>query len=199
MVNKVYGHVEPELSEEKNRLYQKSKSDMENLKENKEWKARIYRLGNPESRIKPEKYNMIGLLKNPDNSETEEMAFAQVRDISETIEIIAVRKLGEGYGSFDNDEDISDRICESAVAMDLAKQTIRLPDSVVSKRGGAGKMITFLENYNKCFLREWQDQPWLKGCLGIIFDETGRFDLDGIMLEYDNEFGLREVKDYGKV
>ena len=46
-------------------------------------------------------------------------------------------------------------------------------------------------------LKELEEHKYLKRTR--VQDETGRFDLDGIMLEYDNEFGLREVKDYGKV
>ena len=56
-----------------------------------------------------------------------------------------------------------------------------------------------LEDYNKKYLSDWQEQPWLKGTLGIIFDGEGHFELNGIMLVYDREFGLREENEYGKV
>jgi CRISPR-associated endonuclease/helicase Cas3 len=64
---------------------------------------------------------------------------------------------------------------------------------------GASQTIDELENYNKKYLSDWQEQPWLKGTLGIIFDEEGHFELNGIMLVYDREFGLREENEYGKV
>ena len=59
--------------------------------------------------------------------------------------------------------------------------------------------IDALEEYNFKFLSDWQDQPWLKGSLGIIFDENGRFELNGVQLRYDNEFGLQEETEYGKI
>ena len=38
---------------------------------------------------------------------SEERAFAQVRDIQETIEVIAVRRCGTGYTCFGEHEDLS--------------------------------------------------------------------------------------------
>ena len=137
-------------------------------------------------------------MKNPDHSESEEAANAQVRDISETIEIIAVKRIRTGYGTFDKEEDISEKINEPQIAKELAKHTIRLPN-YVTMRKSIGETIDFLEKYNLEYLSEWQEQPWLKGSLGIIFDENGRFMLNGYLLKYDNEFGLREEKENGKV
>ena len=87
---------------------------------------------------------------------------------------------------------------EAQVAKKLAKQTIRLPNYITGRKG-VSKTIHTLEEYNMKWLSEWQKQPWLKGSLGIIFDEDGRFQLNDVQLKYDNEFGLREEKEYGKV
>ena len=198
LIEKVYGIEEPEMTEEQKRIFQESRDRMEERKGSKSDKARTYRIKKPKLSIKPEENNLIAWLKNPDHSESEEAANAQVRDISQTIEIIAVKRIRTGYGTFDKEEDISEKINEPQIAKELAKHTIRLPD-YVTMRNSIGKTIGFLENYNLEYLSEWQEQPWLKGSLGIIFDENGRFRLNEHLLKYDNEFGLREEKENGKV
>ena len=198
LINKVYGEEEPELVKDQMSIYQKSHIQMEALKENKANKALTYRINEPKRIVRPSRYNLIAWLKNPDYSESEEAAAAQVRDIKETIEIIAVRRIGSGYGVFENDESISEQIGEPQIAKELAKQTLRLPNYITIRKG-VSKTIDTLEEYNMKYLSDWQKQSWLKGTLGIIFDEYGRFVLNGIQLKYDNEFGLREENENGKV
>lgn len=198
LINEVYGKDEPELVEDLMSIYRISRITMETQKENKANKALTYRINEPKKTIKPSRYNLIAWLKNPDYSNCEETAAAQVRDIKETIEIIAVKRIGSGYGMFENEESISEHISEPKIAKELAKQTLRLPNYTTIRKG-ISKTIDELEEYNMKFLSDWQRQPWLKGTLGIIFDENGRFELNGIQLKYDNEFGLREENEYGKV
>ena len=197
LVNKVYGEEVPQFAGELEDHYLECRNQMEQLKKNKEDKAKTYRIKNPGKIIKPDRYNMIGWLKNPDHSTSEEMAAAQVRDTNETIEVIAVKKIGSGYGIFGKEEDISERIEDPYIAKELAKQTIRLPDYVTIRKG-ISKTIYELEEYNSKYLDDWQNQPWLKGSLGIVFDEDGCFELNGIRLIYDKEYGMREEKEYGK-
>ena len=141
--------------------------------------------------IQSARYNLIGWLKNPEHSGSEEMASAQVRDIRETIEVIAVIRVGCGYGTFEKREDISGRIGEPQIAKELAKQTICLPNHIAVRKGIA-ETIADLEKYNQMYLTDWQKQPWLKGSLGIIFDQDGHFELNGFHLKYDNKLGLQE-------
>lgn len=197
LVNKVYGNDPLELEREWENHYLECRNQMEQMKKNKEDKAKAFRIKNPRKIIKPDRYNMMGWLKNPDYSNSEEMAIAQVRDTKETIEVIVVKKIGSGYGIFENEEDISERIEEPYVAKELAKQTIRLPDYITSRKG-ISKTIEELEEYNMERLKSWQEQPWLKGSLGIVFDDNGYFELNGIRLKYDKEYGMREEKDNGK-
>lgn len=198
LIGKVYGTEEPKLPEDLMEIYLASREQMETLKKNKADKARTWRLDHPHSGIRPEKYNLIKWLNNPDYSESDESAAAQVRDITETIEVIAVKKTGSGYGTFEDEKDISGNIAEPEIAKNIARQTIRLPDFVTRKRGVSGT-IQSLEDYNRKCLPDWQKQSWLRGSLGIVFDENGRFELNGILMKYDRNFGLREVNDYGKV
>lgn len=192
MIQKVYGDFQLNLNSEQEIVYEDSKikKDAEMIK--KTDKALTYRLKDPREGIRPRRNNLIGWLKNPDHSDTEETAVAQVRDIQETIEVIAVKSIGQGYGTFRDSKDVSSEISKPEVARELSRHTIRIP-SYVTRGIGISNTIEWLEKYNKNHLWEWQSQPWLKGELGVIFDESGEFKLNGKCLKYDNEYGLREV------
>lgn len=192
LIQKVYGDFQLNLNSEQEIVYEDSKikKDAEMIK--KTDKALTYRLKDPREGIRPRRNNLIGWLKNPDHSDTEETAVAQVRDIQETIEVIAVKGIGKGYGTFRDSKDVSSEISKPEVARELSRHTIRIP-SYVTRGIGISNTIEWLEKYNKNHLWEWQSQPWLKGELGVIFDESGEFKLNGKCLKYDNEYGLREV------
>ena len=197
LINKVYDTCELELSGELLRTYQESRNKNYAENDKKGSKAKTYLVQSPIP-IGSERTDLIGWLNNSNNCDSEELEIAQVRDIKETVEVIAVKKVGDGYGTFENNIDVSKQINEPRVAKEVAKQTIRLP-YFVSVKGGVSKIIEDLEKYNSTNLREWQEQSWLKGSLGIIFDENGRFVINGIQLKYDSEFGLREEINYGEV
>lgn len=193
LIHKVYGDEELNLSDEGSKKYSDSFNKMKIERANKADKAKTYRIESPDNGIYPEESNLIGWLKEADHSESDEMAAAQVRDTSETVEVIALKKYGQGYGLFKDGKDISDRIDAPGVAKEAAKQTIRLPNFAVS-RMGVTKTIEYLEEYNRKNLKEWQEVPWLKGALGIIFDENNCFLMNDMCLKYDSEYGLREEK-----
>lgn len=193
LIRKVYGKENLNLDFVFSDIYKAAKDKQKSTFEKKRNKAQVFRLDRP----KRDK-NLIEWLKDADDAKTEEIAVAQVRDIHETIEVVAVKKAGTGYGAFKDDIDVSGRISDPYIAKDLAKQTIRIPNHIIRKVGVPDTIKT-LEEYNWQELREWQDQPWLKGQLGIIFDENGMFELNGKKLKYDNEYGLREVKENGKI
>ena len=125
------------------------------------------------------------------------MAVAQVRDIQETVEVIALQKAGEGYGTFENNRDISGNINDPNIAKMVARETVRLPQYVI--QNGITGTIEWLEKYANKHFASWQNQPWLKSELGIVFDENGRAELNGIQLKYDHDYGLRKVEEDGKI
>lgn len=192
LIQKVYGDFQPNFNPDQMIVYcdSKMKKDAEMIK--KTDKALTYRLEDPKECVSPRRNNLIRWLKNPDHSDTEEMAVAQVRDIQETVEVIAVKRTGNGYGTFRDNKDISSEISKSEVAKEISRHTIRIP-GYVTRGIGISNTIEWLEEYNKKKLWEWQSQSWLKGELGVIFDEDGEFELSGKCLKYDNEYGLREV------
>lgn len=191
---------EPSFEGKEREIYENWKQKFLTFKENKEVKAKIFRIDGPKQDIKPERYNLIGWLQTSKESSSDEAAYAQVRDTEETVEIIAVRRCGNGYRMFSAEgkecKDISEEIHDANIAKSLAQETLRIPFSVV-RRVGADKFILWLEQYNKKYLASWQEQPWLKGSLGLIFDENGCFQADDIdiCLQYDDQIGLRTWKE----
>lgn len=135
------------------------------------------------------KESLIGWLKNDIPVDSDEKASAKVRDTEDTIEVIAVKKIGSGYGFFETDEDISGRINEDYIAKEIAKHTFTLP-KLLSKNYNIDDTIRELEKYNLKHIKEWQTSTWLKGSLGIIFDENDEFELGGVKLKYSEKLGV---------
>ena len=98
-----------------------------------------------------------------------------------------LKKIGEGYGSFIDNIDISREIESPKIGKEIAKQTLRLP-LVLSMY--FDKTIKELEDYNRKFLKCWQDQRWTKGSLGLIFDENNTALLNNYRLIYKRDVGL---------
>ncbi|EHI70385.1 CRISPR-associated helicase/endonuclease Cas3 [Streptococcus ictaluri] len=159
--------------------------------EEKKSKAKNYRIANPV--LKPSRKrseNLIGWLKNPNPDENEEKAYAQVRDIEDTIEVIALKKINDGYGLFGDEKDISADIVEGDLAKQVAQNTLRLP-LTLSKFYNVDKTIEELERYYLKHFSNWSSSPWLKGSLGIIFDDNNEFIIKGFKLIYDEKYGIQ--------
>lgn len=159
--------------------------------EAKKSKAKNYRIDNPvlkPSRKRPE--SLIGWIKNPNPDESEEKAYAQVRDIEDTIEVIALKRLESGYGLFGENQDISSNITDFKIAKKVAQNTSRLP-LTLSKSYNVDKTIEELEKYYRRHFENWDNSSWLKGTLGIVFNENNEFILNGFKLSYDEKYGIQ--------
>ncbi len=197
LVQKVYGSNDGKswmLSAEMEEKYKRSREKFIQDINDKAEKAKTFRISRPSLKIEPDRYNLTGWLRDPNNSVSEEEAAAQVRDIQETIEVIAVRAYGSKYGLFNarnaQDVNISDYLGDIESCRVLAGQTLRLPVAVNRLSGGTHSVVEFLEKYNSVKLREWQSKPWLKGSLGIVFDENQTFMIRNVELHYDKIYGL---------
>ena len=116
-----------------------------------------------------------------------------MRDTQETIEVIALKKHEDGYSFFDQQRDLSNEIHDPIVQKNIARQTLRLPLQL-SAHYNVDQTIEELEKYNIKNLPAWQGSDWLRGSLGIIFDEKGEFTLNGFRLRYCQEQGLTYQK-----
>ena len=101
-----------------------------------------------------------------------------------------MKKIGDGYGIFGEDMDLSKDIENSDVQVEILKNTLRLPQALAYSPSQVEKNIKFLEDYNIKNLPQWQETTWLKGSLGIIFDENNEFTIGELKLIYDEKLGL---------
>lgn len=200
LVQKVYGDEELALSDELQEHYQKANENEKYKKAEKERKAGNYLLSEPETEIDEFfPVSLIGWLNEMPANQSEEHGYAQVRDSDESIEVIAVKRCEDGYCMFGSDKDISEQIDDFETSRQLATNTIKLPGAL-SRSYNIERVIDWLESYNKVTLDAWQRQSWLKGQLGIVFDENNQFRIDGIeedtdyLLTYSEKYGLSMEK-----
>lgn len=191
LVQKVYDFDKKvSFGDELQETYLAAKKQYLELIEQKKDKAKNYQLDDPILKESiSRKGNLIGWLKNITPEQSEEYAYAQVRDTKETLEVIAVKRCETGYALFSNmNEDISNQIHSHHVAREVAKHTLKLP--TVLSVYGIDQTIRELEDINRGELREWQTSLWLKGSLGIIFDSNNQAEIRGYRLTYDTKYGL---------
>lgn len=193
LVQKVYDKSEINLSVELEKKYRQLEMQYNDKIKNKKDKASVYRLDDPEQKNSRRPKTLIGWLDYSARDEGEERASAQVRDSNETIEVVALKKVGTGYGVFEEEKDLSDQINDFKIAKKIAQHTLRLPYAL-SYPGMIDRTIDMLEKENNKYLSNWQEQAWLKGSLGIIFDEENQYYLNGYLLHYDSKFGLSYEK-----
>ena len=189
LVQEVYGEWNPSLAPDLWKKYEESKEKQEAVLKKQKMKAKGFRLDNPKLECS-EEISLDGLLDNDFPIDSEELCEAQVRDIGSSIEVIAVKKIGAGYGLFQERNDISEELSKASIARKLACQTLRLGESIIHMEKEED-LIRYLEDYNRGELPEWQNAVWLKGSLGIVFDENNDFPLKNIILHYDDKFGLQ--------
>lgn len=197
LVQETYRFGDLGLSGDLDQVYQDAKRQSDKLLADKEARAKTFLLADPDywedlfSGLSP---NMLGWLNSPSQDKSEEKSHAQVRDTQETIEVVAVKQISEGYGFFDKQEDISHDLDNFQIGEKLAQSTLKLPN-ILSRNCNIDKTIEELEAYNELTLRNWQDQAWLRGSLGIIFDDYNQFRLNGYLLTYDRQYGLQVEKE----
>lgn len=192
LVQKVYGKEEVHFGKGldlKYDLFIKKQEDYISAKEGKAKNYRIMEPGRQENGYCRDKVNLIAWLKNTNPDESEERAYAQVRDTNETVEVIALKKVGRGYGLFGESEDISEKIKDFKMAKKVAGNTLRLPN-ILCMPNNIDDTIKELEKYNWKNLRTWQELSWLKGSLGIIFDENNEFVINHFKIRYEDKYGI---------
>ncbi len=189
-------NIEDSLTEK----YVAYKKQYDTNMEEKKKKAKTYRITEPvwkKSMAKDD--TLIAWLNRSIVDDTEEKANAQVRDIEATIEVIALKKMGAGYGLYGASDDLSENITDYKIAKKVAQNTITLP-KMLSKSYVIDRSIEALERYTITNLSSWRNSTWLKNSLGIIFDENNEFilqtesnkgDTVSIKIKYDEKYGIQ--------
>ena len=191
LVQKVYKEDAIEFTPELHQKYTKAKEDHEKKIKKQKSKASNYQIAKPSTM---KNVSLIGWLKYAAKVNSEEEGSAQVRDTEASIEVIALKKQGSGYTIFGEKQDYTEEITTVNISKEVAKQTLRLPRAL-AKPYRIDKTIEELERFNMSKLAKWQELPWLRGSLGIIFDENDQFILNGYKLTYDEQLGLLHEKE----
>ncbi len=190
LVQAVYGDdasfVEAELLEE----YNLARTEYQSMGDRKKARAQGYRLGKPSF---SRNQSLVGWLDSKMPLDSEERAVAQVRDTQETIEVIALKKSRDGYRLFDQAKDLSSEIYDAEVQKRISRHTLRLPLRL-SAHYNIDQTISELEEFNEKNLPVWQESDWLRGMLGIIFDDNSEFILNGFCIKYCQKRGLTYQK-----
>ncbi|WP_099208397.1 CRISPR-associated helicase/endonuclease Cas3 [Urinicoccus timonensis] len=194
LVQEVYGDKDLEIQGEDYTRYLNYQEKSLTNRKKKELKAKAYRIDSPKTNKISEDKNLSEWIENSnkESEKSEIKAYAQVRDSQDTVEVIALKKGENGYEFFDKKMKLDPR--DNKMAMEMAKRTIRLP--AASYYGhGVDQLIQFLEDYYQENLRDWDQQDWLKGSLGLVFDENNEFKLFDKILKYDRKYGLTIEKE----
>lgn len=198
LVQAVYGEQEITLSTPEEEKYLNYQKKAEESRKKMEGKAKAYRLKKPY--LGDQQMNKLTLhewLDHPAEYESDEGGHSQVRNSDESIEVIALRKLDYGYGTlFDefSGKDISEQVCQPEVGMIIAGETLRLPRPLCLP-GTIENTLHELESLYRKEFQNWDESSWLKGTLGILFDEEMNCNLNGYLLHYDKKYGLSYQKE----
>lgn len=169
--------------------YEKAVEAYRKTMRDKEEKAGHYRLMEPKNKKK-----IDDLLVNPEGS-SEKIAEASVRDGVSSIEVLLMKRNGDGSigfvtEGFQEEPPLSpQRVPDSEEGWKIARQRLRLPH-LFSKLWNLSDSIHELEERNRKELAQWQESPWLRGELILLLDETGSTELGTYMLAYDYQKGL---------
>ncbi|MDD4219600.1 MAG: CRISPR-associated helicase Cas3' [Sphaerochaetaceae bacterium] len=187
LVQKVYMGKELDIPQSIRKKYEEMKEeDMLKMKA-RENNANAYLLKRP---FDSEGNSLIGWLKDNPPCDTEEAGLAKVRDGTDSIEVFLVKRKETELYLLDDTTNINGDLTYG-LAKKISQQTIRLPHIFCYK---TDKVIKELEQRNIVELPHWQENPWLKGSLGIILDEDNSATLVGYKIHYDKQYGMT----YGK-
>lgn len=190
LVQAVYGNDDSFVPDELSQKYDLAKKKHQSLIARKKDRAQGYLLGTP---VSSDRGSLVGWLDSEMPLDSEERAVAQVRDTQETVEVIALKKFGDGYTLFGQQRDLSSDIHDPEVQKDISRHTLRLP-LALSAYYNIDNTIDELEEFNRRHLPSWQGSAWLRGMLGIIFDDNSEFIINGFCLRYCQRRGLTYQK-----
>src|SRR5699024_29678 len=102
LVEKVYGNDDINIGDSYKDHYEQAKEKYFTKLKVKKSKADNYKLEAPNlGEESSNENNLIGWLSNLTQNQSDLKSFAQVRDIDETLEVIALKRVGSGYGTFE--------------------------------------------------------------------------------------------------
>ena len=141
----------------------------------------------------PKRNTLEGWLDNGTKMD-DSHAEASVRDGDGSADVLAMVLHGDGTVHFLPWQDEGRSVPANAVpskeeAMKIMRQRLRLP-SYLSRRWNIDSTISELEDINRKWLSEWQNSPYLKGELVLLFDESLCAKIGNTILKYNKHTGL---------
>lgn len=123
---------------------------------------------------------------------------AAVRDSEDSVEVIAVRRGADGglYLLSSGEPLPRGDVPDAELARRIARESLRLP-AALCMPGKIDELIYKLETQSKAEAPRWQESPWLRGSLILVFDADNTARLLGYRLQYDAFFGLTYEKEDG--
>lgn len=168
--------------------------DFLDRKKEKEQRAKHYRLSIPA------RNSIAKILENSEDS-SESIAERSVRDGASSLEVLLLRRTSSGFmtdasGHAPSRQLDSSRLLTEEEGRFIARQRLRLP-GIFSSSWNISQAIRELEDRNRAELSLWQQSPWVKGELVLLFDEHSTASLCGYQLTYTTETGLtyRKLED----
>nr|WP_075574492.1 CRISPR-associated helicase/endonuclease Cas3 [Ezakiella massiliensis] len=193
LVQLVYDEEDLDLADDLKIVYESYKKKKDKQINEQKYKAENYCISYPLKKTSEDKCISDWIKNSNHAAESSDIkACAQVRDSVDTIEVIALKACQGGYEFFDQPGllDSSD----NKTAMEMAKRSIKLPAALYYGKG-IDQVISELEKYYLENFPDWENQSWLKGSLGIIFDENNEFKIFEKTLKYDTTYGLKIIKE----
>lgn len=171
--------------------YDAAREEWEKRLKAKESKAKTFRIDPPWNGIDND---ITGWL---DTQVSDAAGEAAVRDGEDFLEAIAVRLDDDGTLHLLSDGcALPETLPDYAVAKRIAQESLRLP-AVLCKPYMVDGVIAELEARAAAKMPLWQNSPWLKGCLFLLFNAENVACLSGYRLKYDGFYGLTCEKEDG--
>jgi CRISPR-associated endonuclease/helicase Cas3 len=197
LVQNTYGEDDSFMVSLDAKEYAIARKDWSSLMRDKEARAKEFQIFNPIESKRARLNTIVGLLDMDVKDSSEKRGEAEVRDETDSIEVIVIGKKGEelcllpwierfGGVKIPDGNDIRDDELERAIA----GCSVRLP-RIFSGEQLAEKVISELKQIcqnEKLGIRE--RSPWLRKELFLILDEDYKTKLGGFQLEYDKNKGL---------
>jgi CRISPR-associated endonuclease/helicase Cas3 len=135
-----------------------------------------------------------------DPEDPRQLGRAQVRDGSDSLEVIVIQRDAEGCLRLpDGPGPMAGAIIPEALAIDdwqlakaMAQTTICLPQSMCANPAQLDATIAGLER--SLHYETWQSSPWIKGQLALLLDADGRARVAGFDLAYSHDLGLTATR-----
>lgn len=197
LVQQAYGGAGVKVPDDMREEYDRAKAEQEKLRKDKEARAKAFQIGKPDNGPG----DLVGWLElQVADDASGKRGEAAVRDTQGSLEVIVIQRSGNRdfrllplpclneYAGRILPRDLTP---DDDMAFTLAGCAVNLPRQFTVP-GRIDRVIRELESGNASDLpRCWQESPWLRGELFLLLDEGFTSTLDGSIMRYDEQFGLR--------